>query len=179
MEFQKECFQLDQVQFQLYLEAQAEADLVQLVSLYSGYRKFLDKSMNHMKSNSMSQSLDQLEANIEEICSSTFKVLAIDLPDYDMKMLKLLSDQLINKYPNLIMLLGGRSQDKGIFVVKLPLDLIESLGHARDVMNQITAVVGGNGGGRPEFVTAGGADGVKLMDGLNLGKAYICEKLSG
>ena len=144
---------------------------------YVRYSKQVEKNVSQLKSQRAGQLLDQVASEIEWIVDSDYALLSKDLPEYDMKMLKELSDRLINKHPNLIMLLGGRSGNQGIYVVKLPESAIERVGNAGKISQKIGRIAGGNGGGRSSFASGGGADGDKLADALNQVKEKILQRV--
>ena len=146
---------------------------------YVKYSKVLEKKVDQLNTQITDQELSQMAFNIESIEDSDYQVLSLDLPNYDIKRLKTLSDKFVDKYPDLILLLGGRANGRGVFVVKLPelADVFEKVGNAGDISQQIGAIAGGSGGGRPCFASGGGADSLKLSQALVDVKHKIIERL--
>jgi alanyl-tRNA synthetase len=55
-------------------------------------------------------------------------------------------------------------------------DLIKKVSSG-DIVKNIAPIVGGGGGGRPQFAQAGGKDASKIADALNAAKKFISDKL--
>lgn len=82
--------------------------------------------------------------------------------------LKLLAENLKASAPNSFILLGGVAEDKVAFVAYCGPSVIQSGIKAGDVVKKVASLCDGNGGGRPDFAQAGGKDGSKLEEALNL-----------
>ena len=139
-------------------------------------RRHLQKMVMEMKREQVRAHQDKIEANIEEVGQVSF--LACFLPQYDMNMLREFSDNLSNKYKRLVLLLGGEKDKKGVFLVRVPKELGSKLQPSGDLCRQIAAICGGNGGGRPDFATGGGADLTKLEAALEQVKKALKAQIS-
>jgi len=64
-----------------------------------------------------------------------------------------------------IILLGSRSKDKASLIMGVTADLTSRF-NAGDMIKKIALLIGGTGGGRPDFAQAGGADLEKLDEAL-------------
>jgi len=73
--------------------------------------------------------------------------------------------------------LGANVDGKARLVAKVSTDLVEKGIRAGDIIGQIAKVVGGGGGGRPDFASAGGKDPAKLDEAITLAQSLIKEKL--
>jgi alanyl-tRNA synthetase len=74
-----------------------------------------------------------------------------------------MADQLRDKLAPAVILLGSRSKDgkKALLVCSVSKELTKRF-RAGDIVKAAASVVGGNGGGRPDFAQAGGPDASKL-----------------
>ena len=64
-----------------------------------------------------------------------------------------------------VVCLGGDNQGKAALVVAVTKDLCEAL-NAGQLIREVAAVVGGRGGGRPDFAQAGGPNIAKLDEAI-------------
>jgi alanyl-tRNA synthetase len=88
------------------------------------------------------------------------KVLA-SRTDADPKALREVADQLRDKLGSGVIVLGGVADGKVSLVVAVTADLTGKL-QAGKIVAELAKVVGGKGGGRPDFAQAGGPDADKL-----------------
>ncbi len=81
--------------------------------------------------------------------------------------LKQVADYLKDKLGSGVIVLGSRIKDKAMFVASVSPDAVsEKRLHAGKIVNEVARKVGGGGGGRPNFATAGGKDQSKLNEAL-------------
>lgn len=83
-------------------------------------------------------------------------------------------DELKNSYEKIVVLLGSIKDEKIIFGAGVKNAKIK----AGDLVKQTALIVGGNGGGRDDFATAGGKNTQKSQEAFEFAKKYIKEKLS-
>jgi alanyl-tRNA synthetase len=80
--------------------------------------------------------------------------------------LRELADQLRDKLAPAVILLGAkRSDDQVVLVCTVSKELTGRF-KAGQLIKEVAAVVGGSGGGRPDFAQAGGSDSSKLLDAV-------------
>jgi alanyl-tRNA synthetase len=80
--------------------------------------------------------------------------------------LRELADQLRDKLAPAVIVLGAkRSDDQVVLVCTVSKDLTSRF-KAGQLIKEVAAVVGGSGGGRPDFAQAGGSDPSKLLDAV-------------
>ncbi len=90
--------------------------------------------------------------------------------------LKQVADHLKDKVGSGVVVLGNKIQDKAMFVSAVSSDLIsEKHLHAGKIVNEIAKKVGGGGGGKPNFATAGGKDAEKIREAIS-GTAEVIKK---
>ena len=78
-----------------------------------------------------------------------------------------MADQLRDKLAPAVILLGSASKDgkKALLVCSVSKSLTGRF-RAGDIVKAAASIVGGNGGGRPDFAQAGGPDPSKLDDAV-------------
>jgi alanyl-tRNA synthetase len=87
--------------------------------------------------------------------------------------IKEMIDEAKNKYPNIAVMLFQKKGDK----VLLACGSKETAIKAGDWIKQIAPVLGGGGGGRPDFAQAGGKDPSKIAEAKAKALAYLEENL--
>ncbi|MDI6704162.1 MAG: alanine--tRNA ligase [bacterium] len=98
--------------------------------------------------------------------------------DVDSTTLRELSDLLIERLRSGIVILGGVVDRHVVFIAKISKDLTQRV-HAGKLINEVAKIVGGGGGGRPDFGQAGGIDQEKLEYALKEGIKIIKKRLEG
>jgi alanyl-tRNA synthetase len=93
------------------------------------------------------------------------KVLATRVDGLDDKALRELVDRLKEKLGSSVIALGASDGAKVTLIAAVSKDLTQRF-HAGDLIKRIAPVVGGNGGGRPDFAQAGGKDPSRLDEAL-------------
>ena len=84
----------------------------------------------------------------------------------DPKALREMADQLRDKLAPAVIALGGKSQDgRALLVCTVSKELVGRY-RAGDIIKELAAMVGGGGGGRPDFAQAGGSDASKLEQAM-------------
>jgi alanyl-tRNA synthetase len=95
------------------------------------------------------------------------KVIATRLDGVDAKALRDAADQLKDKLGSGVVVLGAVEGDKVHLVAGVTKDLTGTL-KAGDLIKPVAELVGGRGGGRPDFAQAGGTDPGKMDQALAL-----------
>jgi len=89
--------------------------------------------------------------------------------------IKTMIDELKNKYENIAVMLFMKKGDKVMLAAGSKNTPIK----AGDWIKSIAPIVGGGGGGRPDFAQAGGKDPSKITTALEEAKVYLSEILEG
>jgi alanyl-tRNA synthetase len=76
-----------------------------------------------------------------------------------------IADQMRQKYGSVVVALGSAVNDKVALLVAVTPDLVAKV-KAGDIIKRIAPIVGGSGGGRPDFAQAGGRDPSRLSEAL-------------
>jgi alanyl-tRNA synthetase len=89
--------------------------------------------------------------------------------------IKTMIDELKNKYDNIAVMLFMKKDDKVLLAAGSKNTPIK----AGDWIKSIAPIVGGGGGGRPDFAQAGGKDPSKITTAMEEAKVYLSEILEG
>lgn len=137
--------------------------------------KLLEKTVAQLKSQQASQESAELINQAEKIKGASLLVAKLD--NVEAKMLRSMIDDLKNQLKHGVVVLATTNQDKINFAVGVTKDLVESI-QAGAVVSQLANLVGGKGGGRPDFAQAGGNDISALNEALSSIKRELSEKLN-
>jgi alanyl-tRNA synthetase len=135
--------------------------------------KSIEKEMEKLKANLAAAKAGGSEEDIRSINGVKIlaKKVAVDKP----AALRELADRLKEKIKSGIVVLGSVSGSKVLLITVVTKDLTNRF-NAGTIIKQISAIVGGGGGGRPDMAQAGGTIPEKLDQALE--KAYeIVEKM--
>lgn len=91
------------------------------------------------------------------------------LPDADAKEAALIADRLSDGKPGRVVVVAAVHEGKPTLVAKAGPDAVKNGAHAGNLVKALAQKLGGGGGGRPDFATAGG----KTADGLEAALAEI------
>ncbi len=94
-----------------------------------------------------------------------FRVLTAEVEDFSANDLRDLADQQRDKQQADLVVLATVEDGKVKLVASVAKSATDKL-HAGKIIGQVAQVVGGKGGGRPDFAQAGGSDTDKIADAL-------------
>jgi alanyl-tRNA synthetase len=106
-------------------------------------------------------------------------VLAARIDGADTKTLREAADQMKNKLGTAVVVLGAVTEDGKVALVASVTPDLTALVKAGDLVGSVAAMVGGRGGGRPDFAQAGGNDPSKLDEALAAVQGLVEKKLAG
>jgi alanyl-tRNA synthetase len=138
---------------------QLEARLKKLVE----QQRELEREVETLSARLHAGRSQELLAQVREIAGVKF--LAAQLEGLDGKGLREFSDQLRDRLPSGVMVLGSVLDGKANLLVAVSKDLLDRLS-AGELIKPLAAQVGGKGGGRPELAQAGGPDPAGLAAAL-------------
>jgi alanyl-tRNA synthetase len=104
------------------------------------------------------------------------RVIARKVEGVDASMLRELAENTGTKIGSGVVVLGLASDGKASLVAVVSKDLQKQL-HAGKIIKEVAALVGGSGGGRPDFAQAGGKNAEKLEDALQAVYNIVAELL--
>jgi alanyl-tRNA synthetase len=129
--------------------------------------KALDKEVDHLKTKLATEKADTSGEAVKSI--NGVKTMARKVSAETPAALRNMADQFKDKLKSGIVVLGSTAGDKVMLIAVVTKDLTDRY-HAGNIINQVSAVVGGRGGGRPDMAQAGGSQPQKLDQALE--KAY-------
>jgi alanyl-tRNA synthetase len=116
-----------------------------------------------------------LTSQVKEIGGVPVLAAQVNAPDMDS--LRGMVDELKQKLPSAIIVLGSKSDDKVQFVTAVTPDLMKKGYHAGQIVKEVASICGGGGGGRPDMAQAGGKDPSKLQEALQAVEKFITAKV--
>jgi alanyl-tRNA synthetase len=111
-------------------------------------------------------------ARDEAVDVAGVKLVAREVSGLDKQGLRTLVDQHRDKIRSGVVVLAAASDDKVVIVVGVTPDLTKRVS-AGEVVKQLAPVVGGRGGGRPDFAEAGGKDPSKIAELLSASRTVL------
>ena len=136
--------------------------------------KALEKELIESRQKMFSSSSEDISEKVTKIKDTN--ILIQRLEGFSANDLRVSIDRYKNKLENAIIVLGVVEEGKAkiaIGVTKHNTDLI----HAGDLIKTVAEIVGGKGGGRPDFAQAGGPEAEKLDQALEHAKEFITSKI--
>jgi alanyl-tRNA synthetase len=123
----------------------------------------LEKELDTVKAQMAANAGDALVDQAQDV--QGIKVVAAELPGADRKSLLESVDKLKNKLGEAIVLLASIEDDKVVLVAGVTKSISNRF-KAGDLVKEISAMLGGKGGGRPDMAQGGGTDTTKLAEAL-------------
>ena len=144
---------------------------------------------------SLQSNLDEMNAKMKELKKSRDKdlvgevlelkrdvqginLIAAALEDVDVQTLRDLQDRVKDQLESCVLVFGSKLGDKLVFSAAVSNDLIKKNLHAGKIIQQVTKIAGGNGGGRPDMATGGGKDINRLDEAIENVEAIVKDMLS-
>jgi alanyl-tRNA synthetase len=139
------------------------SELDRAISRLMDQQRQLESELEHLKRQSANSQLGSLVQYSEQV--KGISVLARKVTGVDASMLRELAEKAGAKMGSGIVVLGLTSEGKASLVAVVSADLQKRL-HAGKIIKKVAEMVGGSGGGRPDFAQAGGKDAEKLDQAL-------------
>ncbi|RLA69906.1 MAG: alanine--tRNA ligase [Epsilonproteobacteria bacterium] len=116
-----------------------------------------------------------MSSNKKELTAVDVNGVNVIVEEVDNGDIKAMIDEMKNKYDNIAIMLFMKKGDKVMLAAGSKNTPIK----AGDWIKFIAPIVGGGGGGRPDFAQAGGKDASKITTALEESKVYLSEILEG
>jgi len=172
----------------LQLAQQQQATLDQLAGLVKTDRQQLEprlrKLLEHQKE--LEQEVEKLQARLNAGRSQDLldkvveidgvKLLAVQVEGTEGKALREFSDQLRDRLPEAVIVLGCENDGKANLLVRVTGGLEKRL-PAGKIIQPLAEMVGGRGGGKPDMAQAGGSAPEKIKDALESAGAVVAKLL--
>ena len=127
-------------------------------------QKELERRLQELQSKITGSQSGDLASRARQV--NGISVLAARVDDVDDKALRELADQLRTKIGSGIVVLGAKRGEKALLLATVTKDLVGKH-KAGDIIKKIAPIVGGGGGGRPDFAQAGGSDPSRLDEAID------------
>jgi alanyl-tRNA synthetase len=142
----------------------SEDSVVATVEKLSTTVKQLEKELEGQKRKGALGQLDQLAAQVQTI--KGVKLVAAEVSGIDKETLRQLVDSLRQKLGSGVVVLGTIHEEKVALIAGVTKDLTAKV-HAGKLIQALSKLVGGSGGGRPDLAEAGGKDTAALKSVLS------------
>jgi alanyl-tRNA synthetase len=113
----------------------------------------------------------------EETVIGTARFVAQKVTDLGKDEIRQLADAHRERIKSGVVMIGSASDGRVSLVVAVTKDLTAKV-HAGQLVKQLAPLVGGSGGGRPDFAEAGGKDSAKIADAFAEGRRRVEQLLS-
>ena len=121
-------------------------------------RKQAQKQIDELRSRRQSAGAGDLFTTARELAGTPgSKVIAGRVEDVDAKAMQTMVDDFKNRLGSGVVCLAAADGDKALLAIGVTKDLVTKL-KAGDLIREVAGIVGGGGGGRPDFAQAGGKD---------------------
>lgn len=124
----------------------------------------LEKKVNLSKKKKMGKSLEELLREAKVV--SDIKIISSQLKGAAPEELRSMADILGEKIDKGIIVLGSDAGGKVFLVARVTENLIKEGFYAGSIIKEVASIVGGSGGGRPDYAQAGGKNVTRLSDAL-------------
>jgi alanyl-tRNA synthetase len=105
-------------------------------------------------------------------------ILTGTIPDVDTDILRRLTDRFRAERSNGVIVLASTTENRAVIVAAISPDLVDRGLDAAELVDDVAAIVGGKGGGKPTLAQAGGKDPEKLPDALAIVPGWVKEHLT-
>ena len=131
-----------------------EKDIINKISLQGSELKEKDKEIAELKSKLTSGAEDEIINSAKDI--KGVKVISYAMQDVDASSLRDLADKVKNKIGSGVVILISNASGKVNLVGMATKDVLPRGIHCGTIIKEISSILGGSGGGRPDMAQAGG-----------------------
>jgi alanyl-tRNA synthetase len=129
-------------------------------------RKQSQKQIDDLRARKQGSGAGDLLAAARDITSIPgARAIAVRVEDADAKAMRTMVDDLRNRLGTGVVCLAAAGEGKALLAIGVTKDLTNRL-KAGDLIREVAGVVGGGGGGRPDFAQAGGKDPSRIDEAL-------------
>lgn len=129
------------------------------------------KQLHSLKDKQLAQDIES-----EVIQKDGYKVLIHKFENMQMDDLRSISDNIKDKNDDIVIVFASVSNGKILFLASVAKDLTKKGFNAGQIVRYVAQKTGGNGGGRPDFASAGGKDIDKVDEALSGVVDFLEEK---
>ncbi|MBM4268050.1 MAG: alanine--tRNA ligase [Deltaproteobacteria bacterium] len=149
-----------------------EGDVAERLEKLLAAQKDLERRLSETQAKLASGASEDLLDGVREIGGT--KVVARRVDQVDPKVLREVADKLRDRLKSGVVVLGGTDGQKVLLLAAVTKDIAgKGKANAGALLKEIAPIVGGGGGGRPDFAQAGGKDPARLDEALERVYALI------
>ena len=126
-------------------------------------QKEKDKMINELKAKALTKKSQDFLSQVIEI--NGVKFIAIEIEATSPKELRETADKIKDKLISGIIVIGARNKDKTMLICMVTKDLTNKF-NAGSIIEKLSSMVGGKGGGRPDMAQGGGSKPEALREAL-------------
>ena len=152
------------------LKAPSHEEIAKLKKLLAKNRQ-LEKEVSALKEKLVSGKESTGTDDVQKVGEISYLIKKLE--GMDAKTLRTFIDNAKNKLKSGVVVVGSVANGKVSMAAGVTKDLTDKY-HAGNIIKQIAAIVGGNGGGRPDMAQAGGSKIDKLDEALKKAEELIC-----
>ncbi|MBI3248071.1 MAG: alanine--tRNA ligase [Deltaproteobacteria bacterium] len=141
----------------------SEEDVADKIERLMAQQRELEKKLAQLQGTLAGSQSEDLGSRARQINGTN--VIASRVDGLDEKGLRELADRLRDKLQPAVVVLGTVQGDRVVLLAAVSKDIVKRH-HAGNIIKHIAPLVGGGGGGRPDFAQAGGKDPARLEEAL-------------
>ena len=123
-----------------------------------------EKEISALKAKFAAMGLDDIIASSKEV--KGINVVSYELKDVDSDTLREVCEKVKDKVENSVVLLMSENAGKVIICAMASKDAVKNGAHCGKLIKEVSAILGGGGGGRPDMAQAGGKLPEKINDAI-------------
>jgi alanyl-tRNA synthetase len=140
-----------------------EEDAVERLEKLLTERRDLEKQLAQLQNKLAGSQSDEMTSRVRKV--NGVNVVASRVEGIEDKALREMADKLRDKLQPAVIALGAITGDRALLLAVVSKEVSKTY-HAGNIIKQIAPIVGGGGGGRPDFAQAGGKDVTRLDEAL-------------
>jgi len=145
-------------------------DAVDKVKRLIERQKELERELDKLRGQFDKDRVPDLLARIQSVDGASFLITQVD--GVDGKQLRDIADQVKEKLGSGVVVLASAGEANVNLVASVSQDLTKKF-HAGNIIKELAAMVGGGGGGRPDFAQAGGKEPAKIDAALKRAEELV------
>ena len=155
------------------VKAPNATELVSKCNAIAGEVKALEKEISELKSKIAASQLDSLFNNAETVGS--VKVITAVLENTKPDVLRTMGDQIKDKASDAVAVIAATNENGGSIICACGKDAVTNGAHAGKIVQKVSALTGGKGGGRPDSAMAGMGDASKAAEAIAAVSGIVAE----
>lgn len=150
-------------------------DLVDKAHQVTEEMKELKREIEKLNSKLMSIESESIYEEVKQI--NGCNVLLKDFDGMEVNAMRDLGDKIKDKLGSVVLVFVSKESEKVSIMISATKDLVGKGVHSGKIIKEVAAILGGNGGGRPDMAQAGAKDATKVKEALDKAEALIREVL--